>query len=104
MLMTGFGLGVSGTAATVGVLAGARAEEAGMISGASATGHGIGGTLGIAICASTATAASGSIFVGPAAAAGIAHALLIAAYIALGTSLNAIAVLPRRRRSRRSSS
>jgi hypothetical protein len=99
MLMAGFGLGVSVTAASVGVLAGARAEEAGVVSGASATGHEIGGTLGIAIYASTATAASGGIFVDPAAAAGIAHAFLIAAYIALGTSLNAIAVLPRRRRS-----
>ena len=61
-----------------------------MLSGASATTHEIGGTLGIAIYASIATAASGGIFVGPHAAAGIAHA----SYVALATSVAAIAVLP----------
>jgi EmrB/QacA subfamily drug resistance transporter len=94
MLMAGFGLGLSGTAMAVGVLTGARHDEAGMISGVSATGHEIGGTLGIAIYASIATAAAGDIFVGPAAAAGIAHAFLIAGYAALGTSIAAVAVLP----------
>jgi hypothetical protein len=78
----------------VGVLTGARRDEAGMIAGVSATGHEIGGTLGIAIYASIATAASGGIFVGPAAAAGIAHAFLIAAGVALGTSVAAIVLLP----------
>src|SRR5690242_12403945 len=78
MLMAGFGLGLSGTAIAVGVLTGTRREEAGMLSGASATGHEIGGTLGIAVYASIATAASGGIFVGPGAAAGIAHAFAIA--------------------------
>lgn len=94
MLMAGFGLGLSGTAMAVGVLTGARHDEAGMISGVSATGHEIGGTLGIAIYASIATAAAGGIFVGPAAAAGIAHAFLIAGYAALGTSVAVVAVLP----------
>jgi EmrB/QacA subfamily drug resistance transporter len=94
MLMAGFGLGLSGTAAAVGVLTGARKDEAGMISGASATGHEIGGTLGIAIYASIATAASGGTFVGAAAAAGIAHAFLIAGYVALATSVAAIVLLP----------
>jgi EmrB/QacA subfamily drug resistance transporter len=94
MLMAGFGLGLSGTAMGVGILTGARRDEAGMISGASATGHEIGGTLGIAIYASIATAASGGIFVGPAAAAGIAHAFLIGAYVALGASVAAAVLLP----------
>jgi EmrB/QacA subfamily drug resistance transporter len=94
MLMAGFGLGLSGTVMAIGVLTGARHEEAGMISGTSATGHEIGGTLGIAIYASIATAASGGIFVGPAAAAGIAHAFSIAAYVALVTSVAATVVLP----------
>ena len=94
MLMAGFGLGLSGTAMSVGVLVGARQEEAGMISGASSTGHEIGGTLGIAIYASIATAAAGGIFVGPAAAAGIAHAFQIAGYVAVATSVAAIALLP----------
>jgi EmrB/QacA subfamily drug resistance transporter len=94
MLMAGFGLGLSGIAMAVGVLTGARPEEAGMVSGASATGHEIGGTLGIAIYASIATAASGGVFVGPAAAAGIAHAFSIATYVALGTAAAAMVVLP----------
>jgi EmrB/QacA subfamily drug resistance transporter len=94
MLMAGFGLGLSGTVMTVGVLASARRDEAGMISGASATGHELGGTLGIAIYASIATAASGGIFVGPAAAAGIAHAFQIAGYAALGAGVAAAVVLP----------
>jgi EmrB/QacA subfamily drug resistance transporter len=94
MLMAGFGLGLSGTAMAVGVLTGTRQEEAGMISGASATGHEIGGTLGIAIYASIATAASGGVFVGAGAAAGIAHAFLIAAHVALGAGVAAAVVLP----------
>jgi EmrB/QacA subfamily drug resistance transporter len=94
MLMAGFGLGLSGTAMAVGVLTSARHEEAGMLSGASATTHEIGGTLGIAIYASIATAAAGGIFVGPEAAAGIADALSIAGYVALATSVAAVVVLP----------
>ena len=94
MLLAGFGLGLSGTVMAIGVLTGARHEEAGMISGASATGHEIGGTLGIAIYASIAAAASGGIFVGPAAAAGIAHAFMIGGFVALATSVAAFAVLP----------
>jgi EmrB/QacA subfamily drug resistance transporter len=94
MLMAGFGLGLAGTAMSVGVLTGARRDEAGMISGASATGHELGGTLGIAIYASIATAASGGILAGPAAASGIAHAFLIAGYVTLGTAVAAIVLLP----------
>ena len=93
-LMAGFGLGLSGTVMAIGVLTGARHEEAGMISGTSATGHEIGGTLGIAIYASIATAASGGVFADPHAAAGIAHAFSIASYVALITSVAAIVVLP----------
>jgi hypothetical protein len=94
MLMAGFGLGLSGTAAAVGVLTGARQEEAGMISGASATTHELGGTFGIAVYTSLAAAASGGIFTGPAAAAGIAHAFLIAAHVAGAASLLALVLLP----------
>jgi predicted MFS family arabinose efflux permease len=94
MLMAGFGLGLSGTAMAIGVLTSTRHEEAGMLSGASATGHEIGGTLGIAIYASIATAASSGIFAGPAAAAGIAHAFLIAAHVALGAGVAAAVLLP----------
>jgi EmrB/QacA subfamily drug resistance transporter len=94
MLMAGFGLGLSGTAMSVGVLTGARHDEAGMISGASATGHEIGGTLGIAIYASIATAASSGSFAGPAAAAGIADAFQIAGFVALGAAAATCILLP----------
>ena len=94
MLVAGFGLGVASVSVSIAVLTGARHEEAGMISGVSATGHEIGGTLGIAIFASIATAASHGIFTGPAAAAGIAHAFQIASYAAFGTSVAAIILLP----------
>ena len=83
----------------VGVLTGARHDEAGMISGASATGHEIGGTLGIAIYASIATAASGGIFVGATAAAGIAHAFLIAATSPSAPASRPSSCCPPRRRS-----
>ena len=53
-----------------------------MLSGASATGHEIGGTLGIAIYASIATAASGGLS-GP-RSGGHRHAFLIAAHVAPG--------------------
>jgi EmrB/QacA subfamily drug resistance transporter len=94
MLMAGFGLGLSGTALSVGVLTGARNDEAGMLSGASSTGHEIGGTLGIAIFASIATAATSGVFAGPAAAAGIAHALQIAGYAAAAAGVGAVVLLP----------
>jgi hypothetical protein len=65
-----------------------------MISGASATTHELGGTFGIAIYTSIATATTGGIFVGPAAAAGIAHAFLIAAHVAAAASILALVLLP----------
>jgi hypothetical protein len=94
MLMAGFGLGISGTALSVGIFTGAREDEAGMLSGISATGHEIGGTLGIAIYASIAASAAGHVFAGSAAASGIAHAFLIAAFAATATSVAAAALLP----------
>jgi hypothetical protein len=94
MLMAGFALGMSSTSIGVGILTDAQQDEAGMISGASATGHELGGTLGIAIYASIATAASNGIFAGPTAAAGIAQAFLIAAHVALGAAAATIVLLP----------
>ncbi len=94
MVLAGFGLGLSGVSMGIGVMTGVRPDEAGMFSGASATTHELGGTFGIAIYASIAAAASGGIAVGPAAAAGIAHAFLIAGFVALITSVAALALLP----------
>ena len=93
MLIAGLGLGVAVVTVAMSVLAGARSDEAGMISGLSSTGHEIGGTLGIAIF-STIAAGSGAML-GAHAAAGIADAFLIAAVIATLAGLVALAVLPR---------
>jgi uncharacterized membrane protein YkgB len=92
MLIAGLGLGVAVVTVAMSVLAGARQDEAGMISGLSSTGHEIGGTLGIAIF-STIAAGSGAIL-GPHAATGISHAFLIAALVATLASGVAVAVLP----------
>ena len=64
-----------------------------MLSGLNATGHEIGGTLGIAVLVTIVTAISGST-IGPASADGIAAAFLAAGAIAAGGSLLALLVLP----------
>ena len=79
----------------VAILAGAREEEAGMISGLNSTGHEIGGTLGIAIFSTIA--AGGGALAGPHAASGIAHAFAAGALLATVASLVSLAVLPRAR-------
>jgi MFS family permease len=94
MLIAGLGLGVAVVTVAMSVLAGARPDEAGMISGLSSTGHEIGGTLGIAIFSTIAAGASGAIL-GAHAASGIGHAFLIAALVATLASGVAVAVLPR---------
>ena len=66
-----------------------------MISGLNATGHEIGGTIGIAIF-STVAAGTG-ILAGPQAASGISHAFVAAAVVAGVASLASLAVLPRAR-------
>jgi EmrB/QacA subfamily drug resistance transporter len=93
MLVAGIGLGLAVVTVSMSMLTGARAEEAGMLSGLNSTGHEIGGTLGIAIF-STIAAGSGAIL-GPHAASGIGHAFLVAASVATLASLVSIAVLPR---------
>jgi EmrB/QacA subfamily drug resistance transporter len=93
MLVAGFGLGIAVVTVSMSVLTGARAEEAGMLSGLNSTGHEIGGTLGIAIF-STIAAGSGAIL-GTQAASGISHAFLVAASVATLASLVSTAVLPR---------
>ena len=94
MLIAGLGLGVAVVTVSMSVLAGARSEEAGMISGLASTGHEIGGTLGIAIFSTIAAGASGAIL-GPQVATGIGHAFLIAALVATLASGAAVALLPR---------
>ncbi|MDX6479557.1 MAG: hypothetical protein QOG85_67 [Gaiellaceae bacterium] len=92
MLVAGLGLGIAVVTVSMAVLAGARKDEAGMISGLASTGHEIGGTLGIAIF-STIAAGSGAIL-GPQVAAGIGDAFSIAGVVATLASGAAIVVLP----------
>src|SRR5213080_4106872 len=93
MLVAGVALGVATVSVSMAILAGARQEESGMISGLNSTGHEIGGTLGIAIF-STIAAGSGAIL-GPQAASGIGDAFLVAALVASLASVMALALLPR---------
>ena len=93
MLIAGFGLGIAVVTVSMAVLAGARKDEAGMISGLASTGHEIGGTLGIAIF-STIAAGSGAIL-GPQVATGISHAFAAAALVATLASGAAVVLLPR---------
>src|SRR5215208_4349615 len=92
MLVAGLGLGVAVVSVSIAILTGAREQETGMISGLNATGHEIGGTIGIAIF-STIAAGSG-VLAGPQAAAGISHAFIAAALLASVAGLVALAVLP----------
>lgn len=92
MLVAGVGLGVAVVSVSIAILTGAREQEAGMISGLNATGHEIGGTIGIAVF-STIAAGTG-VLAGPQAASGIAHAFVAAAFVAGAAGLVALAVLP----------
>ena len=58
MLIVGVGLGVALVGVAVAVLT-ARDDETGMLSGLNTTGHEIGGSLGVAVLVSIATAAVG---------------------------------------------
>jgi EmrB/QacA subfamily drug resistance transporter len=93
LVVAGLGLGMVLASVGLSVLGGARDEESGMLSGLNATGHEIGGTLGIGVLVTIVTAISGSTN-GPASADGIAAAFLAAGAIAAGGSLLALLVLP----------
>ena len=92
MLVAGAGLGVAVVTVSIAVLTGVRADEAGMISGLSSTGHEIGGTVGIAVFSTIA--AGGGAIAGPQAATGIAHAFVAGGIIAVVASLVALVALP----------
>jgi EmrB/QacA subfamily drug resistance transporter len=95
MLIAGAGLGVATVTVSISILAGARKEETGMISGLNSTGHEIGGTIGIAVFSTIA--ASGGVLAGPHAAAGIADAFVAASVLAAIACVVALATLPRSR-------
>ena len=93
MLIAGLGLGVVLVGVAVSVLTGARDEESGMLSGLNTTGHEVGGSFGVAVLVSIATAATGNGS-SPIGASGIADAFLAAAALAAVGSLIALIVLP----------
>jgi hypothetical protein len=97
MLVTGVGLGVALVGVAVSVLTGASDDETGMLSGLNTTGHEIGGSLGIAVLVSIATASIGGAAAPATAtslASGLGDAYLAAAIIAGSASLLAMAILP----------
>jgi EmrB/QacA subfamily drug resistance transporter len=93
MLIASLGLGVVLVGVAVSVLTGARDEESGMLSGLNTTGHEVGGSLGVAVLISIATAATGTGS-SPIGASGIADAFLAAGILAGVGSLIALIVLP----------
>jgi len=97
MVIAGLGLGIVLVAVAVAVLTGAREEESGMLSGLNTTGHEIGGSLGVAVLVTIATAAAGASPESGAVAGfatGLGNAFMAAAGLALAASLVALIVLP----------
>jgi hypothetical protein len=97
MLIAGAGLGIVLVAVAISVLAGARAEESGMLSGLNTTGHEIGGSLGLAVLTTIATGGLGHTG-NPAATTALVHGLgngfLAAGIIAAAASAAALVILP----------
>ena len=87
ILVAGLGIGVVLASVALSVLAGARDEESGMLSGLNSTGHEVGGSFGIAALTSVVTASTGP-------AAGIANGFLTAGVLAAVGSVIALLVLP----------
>lgn len=97
MLIAGAGLGIVLVSVAISVLAGAREEDAGMLSGLNTTGHEIGGSLGLAVLTTIAAGTfSPTASAGPAAALvnGLDTAFLVAGIIAAAASLAALVILP----------
>ena len=97
MLLAGLGLGIVLVAVAVAVLTGARDEESGMLSGLNTTGHEVGGSLGVTVLVTIATATIGAAPGSGAEAAfanGIGNAFMAAAGLAIAASLVALIVLP----------
>jgi hypothetical protein len=97
MLIAGVGLGIVLVSVAVSVLAGAREEDSGMLSGLNTTGHEIGGSIGLAVLATIATSGLGrSSGAGAASvlANGLSDAFLAAGIIAAAASFAALLILP----------
>lgn len=93
MVLGSLGLGIVLVGVAFSVLTGARDEESGMLSGLNTTGHEVGGSFGVAVLVSIATAATGT-GANPIGASGIADAFLTAGILSGLGSLIALVVLP----------
>jgi hypothetical protein len=93
MVLGGLGLGVILVGVAFAVLTGVRDDESGMLSGLNTTGHEVGGSFGVAVLVSIATAATGTGS-NPIGASGITDAFLAAGVLAGLGSLIALVVLP----------
>jgi hypothetical protein len=96
MVVAGLGLGIALVSVALSVLAGARKDETGMLSGLNTTGHEVGGSLGIAVLVSIATASLTGAPTPTALADGIGNAFLAASIIAVVAGVAATVVLPSR--------
>jgi hypothetical protein len=97
MLIAGAGLGLVLVSVAISVLAGAREEESGMLSGLNTTGHEIGGSIGLAVLTTIAASGLGNSPHAADAAAlvnGLSNAFLAAGIIAASASLAALVILP----------
>jgi hypothetical protein len=90
MAIAGVGLGVVVVCVAVSVLTGAADDETGMLSGLNTTGHEIGGSLGVAVLVTIASAAGGA----QASVAGLGDAYLAAGILAGAASVIALVILP----------
>jgi EmrB/QacA subfamily drug resistance transporter len=88
MLVAGIGLGVVLVSVSVAVMTGARDDETGMLSGLNASGHEVGGSIGIAVAATIATSSTHAL------SAGIGDAFTAVAGLAGVAAVIALIVLP----------
>ena len=95
MLVAGVGLGVIMVAVATAVLTGARDQETGMLSGLNSTGHEVGGSIGVAVLLTIATAALGASPGSAAALAnGLGNAFFAAAVLSAAAGAAALVTLP----------
>jgi hypothetical protein len=97
MLVAGLGLGLALVSVALAVLTGAAEDEAGMLSGLNTTGHEIGGSFGVAVLVTIATAGLGTSGASTSAGAlanGLGDAFLVSGVIAAAAGVVALFVLP----------
>ena len=104
-LVTAIGVGLAFVPVTIAAMAGSAPQEAGLASGLVNTSRQIGGSLGLAILATIATARTadiaGQVALKPALNSGFHHAFVVGAAFALFGALASAVLIPRVRPPRR---